>query len=302
MINRTYDTIRNNVGTNIQDTSSAMETRIAVYVNDIYFDFLRRINWRAIREDYSFTATDQDHVLPTNFGKELTAYDSTNKRKLNITTIEEEVKDDIGQLGSTGTVERYAIIDRKVIQQPPTAGTLTVDSTSASDTTQTFTIRGLNQDGIEVVEDNVLTGLADVTTSNQYSYIVSVSKSAATVGTVRFTRAGTNIALMAPEMVDYNIKVVRLYATPATNITINMPYILKPLPLTNDYDVPIVDAADIIELGATMKAWQYKRQMGKAQEYKIMYEQGIQNIIWEKENSTTRYQEIGAVPYDRDNV
>jgi hypothetical protein len=93
MINRLYSTIKSNVGSNIQDTSSAMGTIIGRLVNDVYFDILRRINWERLNEDYSFTLTDQDQVLPEDFGKEITVWDATNLSEIERTNIQVEVKD-----------------------------------------------------------------------------------------------------------------------------------------------------------------------------------------------------------------
>ena len=79
-----------------------------------------------------------------------------------------------------------------------------------------------------------------------------------------------------------------------------MPYIIKPNPLSSDYDVPVIDVADIIELGTTSRAWQYKRQGSKALDYKKLYEQGIVNIIWERENQPNDKHLFDIGTYSRD--
>jgi len=299
MINRNFKNIYENVGSNIQDTSSAMATIIKRMVNEIYFDILRRINFENVNRDYSFTATTKDNVLPSDFYKELAVYDSSNKLGLTRTTQENEIDNNVSTIDTTGSSNRYAILDLPVRVQPSTSAIPSFVSSSASDNTQTLLIRGIS-DGVEVTEYISLNGLSAVSAINSYSRYKAITKSAITVGKVTGTHGTDTIVVMSQEDIDYKVKIIRLYATPASSIIINVPYIMKPNPLYYDLDTPVLDVADVIELGATFRAWQYKRQGAKAADYKKLYEQGINNIIWERANQPNEPNIFNIGNYSRD--
>jgi hypothetical protein len=63
-----------NVGTLIQDTSTAMATIIKIYLNDAYTDISRRVMWSALIDDnYTFesVANQAEYTLPIDFDEEL---------------------------------------------------------------------------------------------------------------------------------------------------------------------------------------------------------------------------------------
>lgn len=305
MINRLFVNIVSNVGNNIQDTSSAMQTIIKNYVNDIYFDLLKQVDWQSIDDDYSFntTAGQSDYVLPYNFGKEIYVYDSTNKIEIAPIDMQQLVRDYSSGINDTGAVQRYLIINKQVRNQPSSSSTLSLVSSSASDSTQTVRIKGIDSNGVELDESVTLNGTSAQVTSNSYTDIVSISKSATTVGRVTITSnsGAVTVAIMSPADLAYRVTAIRLHYTPDSSYTIKVPYIINPMPLSSDYDQPIIDCADVLELGATMKAWRYKRQMAKAVEYERQYKEAVQTLIWSKENSFNVSKSIGVTSYPRDN-
>lgn len=300
MTNKNFLALVQNVGSNIQDTSSAMQTIIKRYVNDTYFDVLKRINWEATNYDYSFSAA-QDTVLPSDFGKEIAIYDNTNKIVLTRTTQKLEIEDYVSSIADSGSLAKYAIIQSAVNKQPTSAAVVSLSSSSAVDTTQTVFIRGVS-DGVEKDETVTLTGTVAATSANSYSRIITIGKSAVTVGKVTGTIGSDTICVMSQEQLTYSVKLVRFYPSPTSAWTVNMPYIINPLPMTSDYDAPIFDCADAVELGATSKALMYKRQYAKATSYKGLYEQEINNLIWDKENQPNELHVFNITSYDRDNV
>ena len=298
-MNKNFKNIYENVGSNIQDTSSAMETLCKRFVNEVYFDALRRVNHQSINRDYSFTATTQDNVLPSDFSKELAVYDATNKITINKTSQENEIDGNVSSISSSGSISGYAILDLPVRVQPSSAATPSFVSSSASDNTQTLFVRGISDD-VEVTETITLNGTTAVDAINSYSRYKAITKSSATVGKITGTHGSDTIVVMGQDDIDYRVKVMRLYAAPAQATVINVPYIIKPMPMSSDYDVPIIDIADIIELGATSRAFQYKRQGAKASDYKKLYEQGIINIIWDMENQPNDAHIFTIGQYTRD--
>ena len=74
---RDFSTMKANVGTDVQDSSSALQTIIGRYVNKRYFDILRLSNWQAVNKTFLISLSSLA-TLPTNFGKELACLDSSS--------------------------------------------------------------------------------------------------------------------------------------------------------------------------------------------------------------------------------
>lgn len=304
MINRLFTTIVNNIASNVQDTSSAMQTIIKRYANDSYFDILKRVNFEEIDDDYSFNtvAGTKDYILPRNFGKEVYVYDATNKIEIPGVSLQELINLNSADLEATGNIQKYVILNKPVRLQPTSASTLSVVSSSASDSSQTVAIKYLDSNGIEIYETVTLTGTTPVVTSGSAVEILSISKSAVSVGriTVTANAGAVTVAVLAPADLAYFVSAVRFHYTPNGVVTINIPFIKRPYPLYNDYDQPIIDCADVIELGATAMAWRYKRQFSKAQEYERLYNVAFDTLVWDKENSFNKVKTTIPKPYSRE--
>lgn len=304
MNNRIFVNIYGNVGTNIQDTSTGTQSVIKNYVNDIYFDVLKRINWQDIDDNYTFNtvAGQQDYVLPNNFGKEVYVFNSSTNTEIASITMQELVRDYASSLSLSGDVTRYTILNKQVRQQPTSSSVLAIVSSDASDSTQVVRVKGTNSLGVELDETVTLTGTTPVNTANAYTEVRSITKSAITTGYVTVTSNSgvVTVAVLSAAHLAYNVTVVRLSYIPSSVQTIAMPYLIRPLPMVSDYDQPVIDCADVIELGATMKAWRYKRQFSKATDYERQYEKAIDTLIWDKENSFNQGHFFGILPYPRD--
>jgi len=304
MRNKLFSTIYGNIGNNIQDTSSAMQTILKVYSNNAYFEILRRVNWRALKPGYQITTVvgTQDYILPSDFGKEQYVYDSTNKVDIPFISLEQLVDKFASSLTSQGTVGRYTTFQDIVRAQPSSASIITIASSSASDTTQTVRVKGTDANDVELEESVTLTGVTDALTTNTYKEIRSISKSAATVGRVTGTSnaaAVTNF-ILAPADLDYKVMKIRFHYVPGSVLTLNVPYIIRPYPLSNDNDAPVFDCADGIELGATMMAWRYKRKFQKAQEYDRLFEKWLVDAAWDMENQPNQTHQFNPKTYSRD--
>lgn len=305
MINRNFVNIYGNVGNNIQDTSTNMQTIIKTYCNDIYFDILRRTNWEQVNDNFTINtvAGQSDYPLPADFGKEIYVYNATQLKQLPPIDMQELVRDYADGINSQGEVQRYLIVEKPVRNQPSSASTLSLVSSSASDSTQSVRIKGIDSNSIEIEETVTLTGTTPVATTNSYSGIKAIGKSATTTGTITITSnsGAVTVAMLAPADIAYKVRCLRAHYTPTGVITLSVPYVINPYPLSSDYDQPVFDCADVIELGATMKAWRYKRQMAKANEYERQYERALDTLIWNKENQLSRPHLMGILPQDRDN-
>lgn len=305
-INRLFSQIYGNVGINIQDTSSSMATIIKTYCNNSYRDILRRLNYSNINLSYqlSLVSGTQDYALPNDFGKELYVRDATNLSNIPFISFQQLVETYPESLTSSGTVERYTIFRDSVLKQPTSSSLITVVSSSSADTSQTMHIKGTDSNGVELIEDITLTGTSNAVSTNSFVSIRSISKSATTTGTVTVTSnsGAVTVALFGPSDLTYSVMKIRFHYIPSAAATFDIPYYVKPYLLVNDLDVPLIDCADGIELGATAQAWAYKRQFAKSREYERLLEKWIIDELWDIENSPNRTTLLNPIPYDRDDI
>lgn len=304
MANKSFTVIKGNVGAEVQDTSSAFATIIGKLVNRRYFQILRSINWQNINDTYTFNtvAGTQRYALPDDFGKEINCSDTTND--IELTKMElAKLRETYADISDSGTVERYCVIEDCVQEQPSSSSYLAIKSSSASDTTQTVLIRGLAS-GAEYYETVTLTGTTNATSANPYTRIKGISKSAATAGQITVvSNAGAKTQAFIPqETLSTNYKIALLHYIPSSVYTISMPYITNPMPLSQDYDYPVLDIGDLIEIGALADAWRYKRQFSKAQTMEVLFNMQLQDYIFSKENQPNMINQMIPEIFDRDNT
>jgi hypothetical protein len=303
-MNKSYSVLKTNIGSECQDTSSAFATVIGRFINRRYFQILRAINWNNIQPDYTFNtvAGTQRYVLPDDFGKEISCADTTNDTELSKTSLEKLIED-YKTITDSGTVERYCIIEDCVEQQPSGSTALAIVSSESADTTQTIFVRGISS-GVETYESVTLTGKTPTATTNFYSRVKGISKSAVTAGYVTITSdsATKTQASIPSEVLETRYKIALLHYVPSSVYVIAMPYIINPLPLSQDYDYPVLDIGDLLELGTLADCWRYKRQFGKAQTMEVLFNQQLQEYIFAKENQPNQIHQFIPQPYDRDYV
>jgi len=305
MANKNFVTLKTNIGQEVQDTSSAFSTILGRFINRRYFQILRAINWQNLRTDYSITTTSgtKDYVLPDDFDKEISVEDGVNDILLTRLELQDISRNYPGATADAGTVYRYSILEDTVQKQPTSASTLSIVSSSASDNTQTILIRGIVS-GYETSETVLLTGITPAVTTNTYSRVKGISKSSNTVGKVTVTSntGAVTQSVLPPKILESRYKLIRLHYVPTTTLVLSVVYIIKPLPLTEDYDYPVLDIADLLEIGVLADAWRYKRQFAKAQTMEILFNQELSNYIWSKENSPNMIFQFCPTTYNNDDL
>lgn len=292
-MNRPFVTIKQNVGLVVGDSSSAMLSLIGGFINDRLMEILRRTNiLDTNRQDYSFStvAGTEDYILPQDFGKEISVRDATNKVNLKRVDLQSSIMSNPYSTDDTGVVCQYTILDKTVRSQPSASGTITAVSSSSSDTSQTVYIKGFDSNGYEDYETLTLNGTNTVTSTKSFSRILLVGKSAASDGTitVKADSGSTTVAVLSRAMLEHRIKVMRLSNIPNGAISIEINYLQNPTPLSNDYDYPLLDCADILEAGATADAWRFKRQFSKAADMDIVFEKRLANLLFDTENQPNK--------------
>jgi hypothetical protein len=300
-MNKTFSVMKVSIGAEMGDTGSAFATLVGRFINRRYFQILRTINWKKINPSYSFATVvgTQDYSLPQDFGKEIGCLDATNGVALKPYDLDELYRFYGDVINDAGNIERYSIYEDAVKTQPSAASVLAISSSSASDTTPTILIRGISS-GVEITETVTLTGTSPANTTHQYTQVKGISKNGVTAGTVTVTSnsGAVTVTVLSPEILESRFKIIKLHYAPAAVITVSLPYIVKPLPLSDDYDYPIIDCSDAIELGALADAWRYKRMFGKAQTMEVMFNQEVSALIFDNENQPNRVFQFRPSAFD----
>ena len=304
MMNRNFLSMKNKVGNNVQDTSSNFLVLVGNWLNDRYFQVKRRANHFSMsRLDYAISATSgtEDYVLPDDFSECISLMDKTNKLRLSQIDMQEWVDNYKNSIDVASNVVSYLIYEDVVQNQPSSASTIAFVSSSSSDTTQTIYVRG-EVSGVEDYESVTLSGTAPVATTKSYTKIYAISKSASTVGMITGTYgAGSTVAcILSREMIQSRYKKLRLIPPPANNLSLEMIYIPKNLPMINDYDYPILECEDVLEAGATADSLRYKRQYAKADYWENLFESRLDDLMWERENKADMVHTFKPIPYSRD--
>ena len=301
-MNKNFLKIQTNVGNEVIDTSDTFKTIIKEYINARYFQILRQINWQNINPDYSFNTVGgtQDYVLPDDFYKPISVRDSTNGTELAETDLQALITNYPDDVSEEGTVSRYVIMEQAVMTQPTEATIVSIVSSSGSDTTQTVLVRGIS-DGVEMTEEETLTGETPATTTAEFTRIIGISKSAITDGAITVT-ATVTLAILPPETLESRYKIMRLHYVPTTTLAIVAPYTIKPSPMSDDMDYPILDIADLIEMGAKADAWRYKKMFAKANVFEAQFTAGLADYVWDKENQPNRIIQFAPSTFNKDNL
>lgn len=304
-MNKTLENILANVQNEITDTSTSIQSIIKSYINRRYFQVLRAINWEYINTSYSFNtvAGTQNYVLPDDFGKPLIVRDATNNKEICEIDYQSLISNNISNFTSSGTPTQYSIIDDKIQNQPTATSLLTIVSSSVSDTTQSIFVRGISS-GSEIYETVALSGTSSVFTTNSYTQIISISKDNTTSGiiTVTSNSGAVTVIAIASGITTPFFKKIAFHYVPSQVITIAIPYYVKPLPMVDDNDYPVIDISDVIELGAIADAWRYKRQFAKASVFEGQFAQFLNDCIWDKENKPNQVQQFIPATFSRDGL
>lgn len=295
--NKDFITMKTDVGEFIGDTTSSFLLKIGKYLNFRYRDILRRYPWKQIFGSTTITtvANQATYPMPWDFEEPVYMFDNTNKVPL-------WEKPEIGAQNDTtliGSSQYFSIKESSCAAQPTSASTLSVVSTSASDTGFVF-IKGTLSTGVEVVETVTLTGTTPVVPTNTYTGVVQISKNAISVGTITITSnsGAVTIAVLGPRQMQARYRILQLFYIPVATTSVIVRYKKRVLPLVNDYDYPLIDLADEMIFGAQADAWRAKRQFSKAAALEAQYEDLVEKRMYQQEQ--THDVTFDPTPYPRD--
>ena len=303
MTNKTYSDMKTNIGNLIQDTSSSMATKIGVWINNKYRDLMSSYNWEELvyTQNLTSTASTSAYALDDVMDNIISVFDRTTEEYLEEKSEQEMYQHYYNDLDTTGTPFIYFLKKDCVKNQPSSSTKPVVSSSSASDTTQEILLRGLSSGG-EICESISLSGTTVATASNSYSKIFSISKSASTSGniTIYENDETTVLAVLPPEKNISFYTILNLHYVPSGSKEYRILGKRRVLPLSQDYDYPIIEnASDIIELGAIADGWRAKRQFAKARYYDSLYEQKKNELIQNRQASPNKIITMKAVALNR---
>jgi len=114
---KTFTVMQGNVGANVQDTSTALATKVGVWLNDAHQDAANRYNWSSlIDDDHTFeSVVDQsEYSLESDFMDELALVNTAQGYTLNRATIKGRWDTEADEYSedaiASGTPKRYSIL------------------------------------------------------------------------------------------------------------------------------------------------------------------------------------------------
>jgi hypothetical protein len=119
--------------------------------------------------------------------------------------------------------------------------------------------------------------------------------------TITSNSAAVTLTVMAPSVKESRFKLIKLHYVPTTTLIISLPYIIKPMPMTENNDYPCIDIADLLETGAEADSWFFKRQGSKAIGKDTMFNIELQQYIFSNESQPNQVITFKPVCYNKDN-
>lgn len=192
-------------------------------------------SFKAASRTLSTTSGISEYMLPKSIGEIYSVKNSSSP--YTITPIRDDNFDQYVPnpvaTGSPGYLMLFNMAGAE--EQPASAGTVSVVSSSTSDTTQYVLIKGLvsGQTDYELL---ALAGTATVTSTKSFSYIFAITKNAETAGRITVTIGSTTIATLATQDKVIRVRKMRLYPTPDATYTVTVKGFGLPPALTVAYE------------------------------------------------------------------
>lgn len=197
---------------------------------------------------FSTVAGQRTYTLHPEFMRPLYFYNATTNEYLvevPYTQIAEQ-EDSLNSLASGTGTKYFAFMGETPFKaQPSSAAVVTVVSSSGSDTGASYqvVVKGENANGEVFAEILTLNGVGSVSTSSQFTYVSSITKSQSFNGTITVTCGGTTLLTLLPWEMGRSYRQIYLLNSPNTTETIKYRFYQQPLVLVNDYDIPDIPGA-----------------------------------------------------------
>lgn len=185
---------------------------------------------------------------------------------------------------STGTPEVCFFVGyQPVLNQPSSASTLSLVSSSASDATVVVHIEGLDSSSVLVQEDITLTGTTPVASTKTYSRILARSTSAFMVGTLTITSnaGGVTNAVIPPRSRKGQYPVFAFYPIPSSALTITYDASMTLPEIVNNADTSFIpeEYHDAVEAYAIYCGAKHKKNDGLAAETLAYFNKRVSDAV-----------------------
>lgn len=269
-----FSDLKTQAGALLERSDAAMLTKLGYFINDGWRFIAAHRPWCGLLRqstftsttglDYFITSSEVDQVIDLSERSTPIVlalqryYAMLNKHfdAVGVTTGNPVTASPMGEIG--------------VMAALAADGTLSVVSSSASDTTPKVRVNGYDSNLVPVTEVLTLTGTTPVTSANTYTskegYEPRFSKDADTVGIVTISAGAVTLARLAPEEREVRYRKWKVWPTFSSAITVYMTFKRRIRELVNDEDTPDIECDNALKMFAFARALQEKRQFTKAKE------------------------------------
>lgn len=231
--------LRNRLKTNSSAVSNA---RIADWLNQAQDEIALMLEPEHLIETQtvSTVASTRKYYLPCDYLKILAISDTTSNISLDQVS-ESDIEICDPKLTDTGTPYVWAVYGYESVRaQPSTAGTISIVSSSASDTTGKVRINGV-VGSINDTELLTLNGTTTVTGTKSFSSVHTLAKDSTTIGGITVTSNGApsaTLAIISPNAYVEERQPFYLYPIPSAVLTYRVRNVRRPRQLINSQDFP----------------------------------------------------------------
>lgn len=255
------------------------------------------------RESFATTVGTRLYALNPSIGRILWLYDTEGRRYVELLPRRNHEQQAVNP-SATNSGRMYANWGAywPVKAQPAASGTLSIVSSSASDTGgPTVVLRGIDSTGEIVSETVTATGTSTATTSNAFTQILNVSKTGTWVGTLTLTDSSANTLLtLTATQSGKQYPTLEFAEAPASAHTILYHFIRTPQTLTNDSDLPEIPFpfSEVLVYEALVDWSAYNSELGVSD--RQLWEARREELLDQLSNATAE-SIVGSAPrYVRD--
>lgn len=228
------------------DTSGTTLVNVKAALQQAHLQRLTQQDWNFMlwptAQTFATVSGTRHYSLHSDFYKPLYFFDQTGKKYLIELSGRGLAASGARWNTDTGSPTKFTLWGRMPVQnQPASAGVITIVSSSGSDTTpKTVKVRGTDSTGSYVVEETfTMNGLTPVVGTTTFSNpILSITLSAAMVGTLTLTCGSTTLLTLQPGEFGRSYPRFELLNDPTTATTVEYRFYRQPRPLVDDNDIP----------------------------------------------------------------
>lgn len=189
-------------------------------------------------ESFTTVAGQRHYALKSGVSKILTLYDQQNRVPFPIISRREWEATDVNRVDRQGWPQGAIYGDTWPVAAQPSSATVSIVSSSASDTAVTIILRGLDSSGDETTETLTANGTTTVTGTVSWLHLWGVTKTGTWIGTMTMTSGGSTLLTLTASETAKQYPTLEFIETPAEARTYLYTAQRTPFTLTNDTDIP----------------------------------------------------------------